>query len=91
MDTSDGGYSSRKMMMALVTMGFITVGAVSCGFWPALIPIYDTFSNGIIGALAIYTGGNAATKWVLSKKTQPVKEETPRKKASKEPSEGLEE
>jgi hypothetical protein len=70
MDPTDGGTSSRKLGMAYVVMGLITLGFVGTAIWPALEAAYATYIMGLLGAAGIYAGSNAAVKYIHSKTQQ---------------------
>ncbi len=63
---SDNGNNSRKLRLAYVAMLVILAGACMAAGWPMFGPFYQTMVGGILGAAAIYTGGNVTTKWVAN-------------------------
>lgn len=63
-DTDDGGWSSRKMLMAYAAMALILAGFCAAGYWASLGTVYAEYVMGILGAASIYTGGSAATRWM---------------------------
>jgi hypothetical protein len=64
----DGGYKSRKLVMAYVSQGLITLGAYMAGKMPVFAPVYATFVGGILGAAALYMTHNVANTAVAIKK-----------------------
>lgn len=78
----DGGYKSRKFVITVLAFVFILVGAIIASLWPAFVAQYPTFVGGILGAAAVYLGGNVtndylntkvkATVEVAKSKTEPV-------------------
>ncbi len=60
----DGGLASRKLWITVLTMVLLVVVALLTTKIPSLVPLYATISGSLIGALAIYCGGNIATRWV---------------------------
>lgn len=63
----DGGYKSRKLVMAYASQGLITLGAFMAGKMAALVPVYGTFVGGILGAAALYMTHNVANSVVTSR------------------------
>lgn len=64
---NDGGYRSRKMVMAYVCLGLTTVAFFATARWPALIPAYMEYNLAVLAAASIYTGGNTLTKWIQAR------------------------
>lgn len=60
----DGGMSSRKFLLALSTQILLVVVALLTEKIPALVPLYATIAGSLVGVLAVYSGGNVATRWV---------------------------
>lgn len=67
MDYSDNGFKSRKMIMAYISIGLITLGFLAIGKWPALAVAYGEFIMGLLAATTIFTGANTAIKWMAHK------------------------
>lgn len=64
----DGGYWSRKFTLS-VGMAIASIGlAVAATVWPQFSALFDELTNTLMGILAIYVGGNTATKWVSTRK-----------------------
>lgn len=64
----DGGYWSRKFTLS-VGMAVASIGlAVAATVWPQFSALFDELTNTLMGILAIYVGGNTATKWVSTRK-----------------------
>ncbi len=74
LDPTDGGYSSRKMIMSYAAMGLISGGSLVCAHWPAFGANYPTLVGGILGALTVYCGVNVANSFVASKHLQGIGE-----------------
>lgn len=66
-DFKDGGYKSRKLHLAYVCLGVITLGAAMAARWEAFSALYSTFVGGVIATLSIYSGVNVANKWTNGK------------------------
>lgn len=66
-DVNDNGISSRKFWFALFTSVAIFSGAVLATVWHGFGPNYETLIGGLIGCLAVYTGANIGSKYVLGK------------------------
>lgn len=64
---ADGGYKSRKMVMAYVTMLMILIGFGLIAWFPALSVVYAEYCAGIITAASIYAGGNLLVKHLATK------------------------
>ncbi len=69
MDMRDGGYKSRKMWIGTLTAVGIMAGGALAAWIPAFLPAYDTFVGGLLGAYAIYCGGNVGAKVALKSAT----------------------
>lgn len=67
MRAADGGYTSRKFVLTLVSMGAIVALAVSAAWCPGLAAQIPNAVTGILGALGIYSGVNVATRWTHAK------------------------
>jgi hypothetical protein len=83
-DITDGGTSSRKMWMAYAALVLITGGYVITAWKPELKDLYTNYTVAVLGAASIYSGTNAAVKYLhlkhgpkpkLVKKSVPVKME----------------
>ena len=61
----DGGYGSRKFLftigMVVVVLGSTAVSA----YWAPFGALYHELTNTLMGIMAIYIGGNTATKWTM--------------------------
>lgn len=65
----DGGYKSRKMVMAYVVM---LIGSVAWAFtarYPALAASLSELYMFLLGAASLFISGNVAVKWMGSKTT----------------------
>lgn len=62
-----GGYRSRKMVMAYVTMLMGSLGYISVGRWPALAVVFTEYCMFLLGAATIYSGSNTAVKWMAAR------------------------
>ena len=63
LDPFDRGWASRKLHFALLTL-FVIVGMTFAGNWlPGVAAQLGTAVGGILGVLALYLGGNVASKW----------------------------
>lgn len=67
MDYSDSGYKSRKMVMAYVVIFLMSLGFLAAGKWTSLSVVYGEFIMGLLAATSIFTGANAAIKWMAHK------------------------
>lgn len=76
-EVRDGGYKSRKMVMAYVVIFLMTLGFLAVGKWPALEAAYPELCIGLLGAASIYSGGNAAVKWIGARARRSRPEESP--------------
>jgi hypothetical protein len=64
--SKDGGMMSRKLHLTLLVI-FLTVGlGLACNWLPALGVQLQTVVTGLLGALAIFVGGNIAGKFNAS-------------------------
>ena len=62
----DNGFMSRKLHLTLLAM-FLVIGAGVTGHWLSGVAAnLQTIVGGILGALAIFVGGNVATKFTAS-------------------------
>jgi hypothetical protein len=52
----------RKFRIALVAMGLISSGFVSCHFSPALAVVYGEYCMAVLGAASVFTGANVLEK-----------------------------
>jgi hypothetical protein len=59
--------NGRKYNMGLIAMLAVFAGFAACAFVPALIGVAGVYTGGILGAYAIYCGGNVSNKWVTVK------------------------
>ena len=58
---------SRKFVVCLVTMVFVTGGYLACVQWAALAGLFPAFVGGILGAASIYGASNVPQKWIEGK------------------------
>lgn len=65
----DGGLTSRKLWLAVLTQVFLVLVALLTTAIPSLAPLYSTIAGSLVGVLAIYCGGNVATRWVHKDET----------------------
>jgi len=65
LDFKDGGYRSRKFVLAVFSMVIIASLCILSGFLPQLTAGLPTVIGGILGVLGIYFTGNVATKHVM--------------------------
>lgn len=72
----DGGYRSRKMVMAYVCLVLMTCGFFATAKWPALTTSYMEYNMAVLAAASIYTGGNTLTKWIQAKNPRLKKKAT---------------
>lgn len=80
MAPKDGGYRSRKMVMAYIAMLLICLAFAAVGKWESLRPVYPELIMGILGATTIFTGGNVVTKFANNlRKVKPVSKSSPDK------------
>lgn len=63
-DDRDGGYTSRKLVLTVLTQVLMLGGAIVAGRWSAFGAQYPTLVGGLIAALGAYLGINTASKWV---------------------------
>lgn len=63
----DAGYRSRKFAMTVGVMLLIFTGGVMAGVWTLFGSHYETMISGLLGALTIYCGANAAGRWGTAK------------------------
>lgn len=67
LDPNDNGYRSRKMVMAYVVIALISGGYMALARWPSLYVAYAEFCMALLAAASIYSGGNAAVKWMAAR------------------------
>ena len=60
----DGGLMSRKLWLAVGSIGTISLAALLSTKIPSLVPLYDTFVGGVLGALGLYLTGNVGARFV---------------------------
>lgn len=65
---NDGGYKSRKMIMAYVVMLLGTIGYIATGKWSALSMMYPQYCMFLLGSASIYISGNTIVKWLANRK-----------------------
>ena len=68
MTDNDGGYKSRKMVMAYVCLVLMTVAFFATARWPALTASFMEYNMAVLAAASIYTGGNTLTKWIQARR-----------------------
>ena len=57
---------SKKLWFSVgATLSLVAFALLAAKF-PALIPLYDTFTGGVVGITTVYLTGNVANKWVLA-------------------------
>lgn len=66
-DHKDGGFKSRKMIMAYVVLVMILAGFALAGHWSSLTVIYGEYCTALLAGATIYTGSNALVKWMAAK------------------------
>jgi hypothetical protein len=88
LDPFDSGYKSRKLFMTLLAL-FVIVGMTFAGNWLAGVAAQlGTAVGGILGVLALYLGGNVASKWTYSnimKVVTPIRKVVPEPPAKIDP------
>ena len=65
LDKTDGGKSSRKFLLTVVTMIILCLMVVLGLFHPTVIPLFPTFVGGLLGVLGLYFSGNVANKAII--------------------------
>lgn len=75
----DGGYRSRKMVMAYVVMALGSAGYAATGYWPALGVTFAEYCMFLLGAASIYASSNAAVKWMTARQQLQQKQTAPSK------------
>jgi hypothetical protein len=79
-DPFDNGWYSRKLHFSLLVL-FTIVGLTFAGNWlPGVAAQLGTAVGGILGVLALYLGGNIASKWSytnISKVMAPLRKVAP--------------
>ena len=63
----DGGYSSRKFTFAVLTSIELAILGLFAAKYPSLQVVYSTMSGALLGVLALYLGGNVASRHVTLK------------------------
>lgn len=66
-DIKDNGWLSRKLALTAFAMVLAAVVALLSQKFTGLLAIYSTFCSTITGLTALYIGGNAAVKHILTK------------------------
>lgn len=67
-DSRDPGkWRSRKLQMALICLGLITLGFFAREGLDSLESVYSQFVAGVLGILTLYLGGNVGNKYVVAK------------------------
>ncbi len=84
-DHKDGGFKSRKMIIAYVAMIFVAGGYWLTAIHPALATVYAEYCMGVLGAAAIYAGSNSAVKWMSSRVSAGTPAAAPKIKTSPVP------
>lgn len=74
-DHKDGGYKSRKMVMAYSVIALIFIGFLLTGYKTGLSTTFSEYCMALLGAAGIYAGSNSAIKWMASR-GKPIKEES---------------
>jgi hypothetical protein len=59
----DGGLGSRKLYLTLLVFFLIVGAGIACNWVPALGVQLQTIVGGLLGALALYLGGNVISKF----------------------------
>lgn len=73
----DGGYSSRKFLLALVAMVLVTLAGIAAAKWGGIAPIYPALVGGVTALYATYCGINVANSLVASKHEQVMAQVAP--------------
>ena len=60
-------YKSRKLTLAYVAMSLITAAYFLTGVFKELVVAFPEYCMALLGAAAIYSGTNAATKFIQTK------------------------
>lgn len=60
----DGGFKSRKMLMAYVVMFLGSAAWFATAFWPGLAVNFNQYCMFLLGAAGLFVTGNVAVKWV---------------------------
>jgi hypothetical protein len=71
--TTDGGFRSRKLWLAIFCIGVISVGYGVAGVWATLAAVYGEFVMGVLAAAGIYSGSNVVAKHLFMKAAKKVK------------------
>lgn len=66
-DTTDGGYASRKFWFSVGTSCAIAIAGLGCAKWPALVGVYPMYIGGMLAVLGAYCGANIGAKVVTGK------------------------
>jgi hypothetical protein len=64
---NDGGFKSRKLWLVLFAMALNFGSFILLGKFPAIAAEYSTLVSSVVALVAVYTGGNAATKHITGK------------------------
>jgi hypothetical protein len=74
MDPNDGGFTSRKFILCVVSIGAIVVLGILAGtVMTGIAGLFTQIIGGILGAVSIYSTGNIAAQYVVAKaSTTPV-------------------
>jgi hypothetical protein len=67
LDASDNGFKSRKMIMAYVTMGLITLGWLLGGRFPGLQKNFVEFCDALLWTGGMYVGGSSIKQLLVSR------------------------
>lgn len=71
-DLKDGGYKSRKMVMAYVVMVLMMAGFFSTARWPTLAVAFAELCFGLLGAASIFAGSTTLSKWAAARAAAPT-------------------
>lgn len=93
LDPNDGGWKSRKLWHSVFTSFLIVAGAVVCGKYPAMVPVYPEMAMALVATLSIFAGANVAGRWTIARnapqlaaaQSAPEPAPTPAPKKKKEP------
>jgi len=72
----DGGYLSRKFILALVALTLLVTLAIVSNWIPSITGLFSVIVSGIVGILGVYFGANVTSEFAVNR-SQKALEKTP--------------
>lgn len=64
---NDGGFLSRKLLLAIFGMSLLTAVAFATCKFSFLSGVYSSLCGAVVSLFALYVGANSAVKYIYSK------------------------